>query len=59
MSTTPDYINVTESKADHNPSSQQNVIQNDDPALQKSHEHHHDHLHHDAHAEESPGDEVI
>ncbi|CAF9941294.1 MAG: hypothetical protein ALECFALPRED_009057 [Alectoria fallacina] len=59
MATTSDYIDVTESKPDHNPSSQQNVIKNDDPVLQKSHEHHHEHLHHDAHAEESRKDEVV
>lgn len=59
MSATPGYIDVTESKPDHNPSSQQNVIQNDDPALQKSREHHHEHLHHDAHAEKGREDEVI
>lgn len=59
MSTTSDYIDVTESQPDHNPSSQQDVIKNDDPVLQKSHEHHHEHLHHDAHAEKGRKDEVI
>ncbi|CAD6593838.1 MAG: hypothetical protein ASARMPREDX12_007695 [Alectoria sarmentosa] len=59
MSTTSDHIDVTESKPDHNPSSQQNVIKNDDPVLQKSHQHHHEHLHHDVHAAKGRKDEVI
>ncbi|KAF6226450.1 hypothetical protein HO133_009316 [Letharia lupina] len=55
MSTTPGYIDVR----DHNSSPQQNVIQNDDPALQNSYEHHHDHVHHDAQAEKGREDVLI
>ena len=43
----------------HNPSLQHNVIQNDDPALDQIHEHHHAHIHHSAHAEEGREDEVV
>ena len=50
---TPDYV------GDHNPSLQQNVIQNDGPALQIPHEHHYDHAHHGLHAEKGQEDEVI
>lgn len=47
MSTTPSYVDVR----GHSPSSQQDMTQNDDPALQNSNEHHQDHVHHNANAE--------
>ncbi|CAL8582923.1 hypothetical protein XPA_008564 [Xanthoria parietina] len=48
----PDYTDVTESKAhSHNPSAQQNVEKNNDPALNMANEHTHTHLHHTAQAE--------
>ncbi|KAF2735756.1 H+/nucleoside cotransporter-like protein [Polyplosphaeria fusca] len=36
---------------EHNSSPMPGVMRNDDPALDIAHEHHHDHLHHGAHAE--------
>ena len=44
---------------DHNASTQQHVIANDDPALEKAHEHHHSHLHQEANAESGREDEVV
>ncbi len=55
MSIAPDYIDVT----DHNPSPQQDVIQNEEPAHQVPNEHHHDHMHHDIHPEKGREDEAI
>ena len=54
MLNTPDHIVV----GAHN-SSQQKVIQNNEPALQDPHEHHHDHVRHDADAEKDREDEVV
>ena len=44
---------------EHNASLQPHVIPNDDPALDRAHEHHHTHLHHDANAEKRREDEVV
>lgn len=55
MSTTSDCIDVR----DHSPSPQQDLNQNEDPANEKSKEHHHDHAHHNAHPEKGREDEAI
>ena len=44
---------------EHNASAQRHVIPNNDPALEKSHEHHHGHLHHSAHAEQGREDDTV
>ncbi|MCJ1273042.1 hypothetical protein MMC21_000831 [Puttea exsequens] len=54
-----DDLDVTATAESHNLSSQHHVITNHDPALDKSHEHHHQHLHHDANAEKGRQDEVV
>lgn len=51
-------MSITPHVRDHDSSPQQIVIQNNDPALQNSHEHHRDHMHYNAHAEKGQGDEV-
>lgn len=43
----------------HNYSSQTDVVKSDDPALDISREHHHNHLHHSARAEKGREDEVV
>ena len=43
----------------HNTSNQRHVEVNHDPALALDREHHHAHLHHDAHAEQGREDEVV
>lgn len=43
----------------HNPSAQQHVAPNNDPALDVAHEHRHGHLHHDANAERGHPEEVV
>jgi len=43
---------------EHNRSSQQHVVLNDDPALEVSHEHFHAHLHHDELAERGRDDDI-
>ncbi len=43
----------------HNSSAQDHVARNPDPALDRSHEHHHPHVHHDAFAEKGREDEVV
>ena len=55
----PDYVDVTVTDETHNASPQKHVIANDDPALDKAHEHHHAHLHHDLNAEKGRNDEVV
>ena len=56
----PEYADVTVDPLDgHNASAQHNVVLNTDPALEKSHEHNHGHLHHDARAEKGREDEVV
>jgi concentrative nucleoside transporter, CNT family len=45
--------------AEHNASSQTNVVRNDDPALDVDKEHHHEHLHHSAHAEKGRVDNIV
>ena len=55
----PEYLDVTKAVDTHNPSAQTNVVQNDDPALDRSHEHHHRHMHHDKFAEQGREDEVV
>ncbi len=61
MATTPktDFVDVTATDENHNASAQQHIIASDDPALDKAHEHHHKHLHHDANAEKGREDEVV
>lgn len=56
---TQEYLDVTEAPQNHNTSSQRHVIENDDPALDKSNEHGHSHLHHDKHAAEGSKEEVV
>lgn len=54
------YAMATGSKLEHhNASLEPHAITNNDPALDISHEHHHDHLHHDANAERGREDEVV
>ena len=55
----PDYVDVTVTDETHNASPQKHVIANDDLALDKAHEHHHAHLHHDLNAEKGRNDEVV
>lgn len=55
----PESIDVSEAPERHNASSQQRVLENDDPALDKSHEHNHRHIHHDQHAEQGRKEEVV
>ena len=43
----------------HNPSAQHNVVINNDPALDRAHEHHHAHIHHDANAEKGRHDDIV
>lgn len=57
--TTVQYPDVAQAPDDHNTSAQHNVVENDDPALQKSHEHAHGHLHHDQEAAQGKPEEVI
>lgn len=45
--------------SNHNASAQQNVVPNEDPALDKSKEHRHEHLHHDSFAEKGRQDDVM
>lgn len=60
MATASDYVDVTDNdNPQHNKSSQQHVILNDDPALEKSHEHHHGHLHHNAKVENGREEEMV
>ena len=55
-----EYQDVTADTLDgHNASAQHDVVPSTDPALEKSHEHHHGHLHHDARAEKGREDEVV
>lgn len=53
------YVDVSEAPEAHSTSSQHHVFNNDDLALDKSHEHTHGHLHHDKHAEQGRNDEVV
>jgi len=56
----PDYHDPTQTVVQtHDTSSQHHVVPNSDPALETSHEHHHQHLHHDAFAEKGRQDEVV
>ena len=54
----PEHVGFTEASNGHNASSQQNVIENDDPARDDSHEHNHRHIHHDQHTEQGKQEEV-
>ena len=53
------HVDATTTDENHNASHQRNVIVNDDPALEKTQEHNHSHLHHDVHAEKGRSDEVL
>ena len=53
-------VDVTETeKTSHVASSQHPVNAVDDPALDKSHQHHHDHVHHSANAEKGRTEELL
>lgn len=58
MASTPEYIDFSKDD-NHNASPQKNVTVNDDPALNKDHEHQHPHLHHDTNAKKGREDEVV
>lgn len=53
----PDYITATDDN--YNVSAQQHVLRNNDPALDRTLEHHHKHLHHDPNAERAREDDVL
>ena len=55
ISTTPDYIDVTDRRS----SPQQGMIPNEVPALQDSNERHHDHVHPNSDLEKGQEDEII
>lgn len=55
----PNYSNATDASKSHNSSAQTHVIENNDPALDRTHEHDHSHMHHDRHAEQGRSDAVV
>lgn len=52
-------FDVSEAPEAHSTASQHHLFKNDDPALDKSYEHTHGHMHHDKHAEQGRNDEVV
>ena len=56
---TPQHVDVSEAPHGHNVSAQHHAIENDDPALDRSHEHQHAHLHHDNYAGQGRKEELV